>query len=640
MIKTDLTTHETGHNNIKGRNQNNIAMRNLTDQPLLQTTISPGTVFISTNPDQSSYANLVVTIQNQGSDTLSVNSIAITLPVTLAPANGLGSIAAVADQPDLWNFGPSDYTAGEFDATPQSGNDVTMNAGDTWSFELNMVTLVSTIVQSSAEVTATVTFADATSTTTPLNVDIDPAVASIISFNSTPANISPNQVAQLNWQCEEIDYCIISPIGDNQYAETGTLEVRPETTTIYTLFAYGDGVILSAQWAVSVDNAQIILFGGSEAQTSVNYGDNITLVWACNQFTVSVSMIDNTGVTIPDLMTNGNTPQNGSVSVGPITEPTTFTLTAHGDSSTNFAEQAASININNLIYTLTADPDNDIWTGDNVTLNWNIESASAVSISPAVTNGPSLQNLSGSTVVNPTQDVTYILSVSGFINDVAVDEQAPVPLTVEPVVINNFDMDPNPIIPGLDLDGGTLSWSTQAEVVSIDNGLGSQPVNGQTVIQSFPDGTVYTLTAGTQLNPSLVSQQLTAGNGAGPYTFNAMQPDQTFEYGIDLMVPSPGSMYAIQQGIDSSYVATFTGITPTGPSTPQYAALPVYLDNDPSASYFVILCWPNINIQAGFQWTDPNNQSGTITLAPMSSSDANLVWERLNDLKKKGYEFQ
>lgn len=613
-------------------------MKKLTDLSSLQITISPGTVYISTNPDQSSYANLVVTIQNQGTDAVSINNIAITLPVALAPVSGLGSINPVAGQPDLWNFGPSEFTTGEFDATPQGGNDVTMNAGDTWTFNLNMVTLVSTITQSSAEVTATVTFADATSYPASLNVNIDPAVASIISFNATPSNIGPDQTAQLSWQCEEISYCIISPISDNQLAETGTLDVSPPATTIYTLYAYGDGVILSAQWAISVDDAQIVSFGGGGGQTNVNYGDNITLVWECNQYTVSVNMVDNTGVSIPDLMANGNTPQSGSITVGPIIEPTTFTLTAHGSTSNNFAEQNAPININDVIYTLSASPDNGTWEGDNVTLTWNVESASAVSLSPAVTNGPSLQNLSGSVVVNPIEDVTYILSVSGFINDVAVQEQATIPLTVEAVGIQNFTMDPNPIVPGVDPDYGTLSWTTQAEVVSIDNGIGSQPVNGQTVINSFSDGTIYTLTAGTQLNPSLVTQQVTAGNAAGPYTFNAMQPDQTLTLGLDLMVPNPGSLYALAQGWDSSYVATFTGITPVS-SSPQYAALPVYLQDNPSGSYIALLSWPDVSIQVDFQWTDPNNQTGTATLSEMSSSETSMLREALYDLQQKSGKF-
>ncbi|CAN5447984.1 hypothetical protein BH09BAC6_BH09BAC6_04880 [soil metagenome] len=579
----------------------------------LNITISPGSVYISTNPDQSSYANLAVTIQNHGTTALAVNSISITLPPALAPANGLNSITPVAGQPNLWNFGPSDYTLGEFDAAPVPGTTVTMNAGDTWSFTLQMVTLVSAIVEASTDVTVGVIFGDGTSNSTPLTIDILPAVASIISFNATPANINPGQSATLIWHCEKIDYCIISPIGDNQYSESGSLEVDPETTTIYTLYAYGDGVILSAQWAISVENAQIILFGGSDAQTSVNYGDNITLVWECNQYTVSIDMVDNAGVPISGLTTNGNTPQKGNVTVGPIIEPATFTLTAHGDISTNFEEQNAPININKVIYTLTADPDNGTWAGDNVTQTWNIENASAVSISPAIPNGPSLQNLSGSVVINPMADVTYVLTVSGFINNLPVLNQTlPVSLTVTPIWINSFTLSPAVIDPDSGSSAGVLQWDAQAEVVSINNSLGSQPASGEYPLSNPANGTVYTITAGSNQSPDQQTQSLTIANTFGPYTVNSLQ---STPFGIDFVIPDPGPMNLLSQALngDYSYLVTLTGIEPTGTAPPQYMALACYNGDTPTQSFFFVVAWP-ISYQTGFQWSDPTNPTGTLTI--------------------------
>ncbi|CAN5249986.1 hypothetical protein BH09BAC6_BH09BAC6_09810 [soil metagenome] len=589
--------------------------------PPLTVLPTPGTVYISTNPNQSSYANIAVSMHNPGSSTLQVNSIAITLPPALAPSGTLGSITPVTEPSALWNFGPSEFSVGEFDATAASGGYVAMSPGDTWSFELQMVTLVSTITQASATVTILVTFEDGSTNSTPFSIEIAPAVASIISFNAQPANINPGQSAQLSWKCEKINYCIVSPVNDNHLHASDTLSVSPENTTIYTLFAYGDGVILSAQWAISVQNAQIILFGGTAGQSGVNCGDNITLVWECNQFTESITLSDESGVPIPSLDENDNTPQKGSVTVGPITEPVTFTLTAYGNTKQNFDQRSAIINMNNLVYVMAANPSAGIWTGDDVSLKWTIESATAISLSPAVDNGPSLQNLQGSAIINPAQDVTYVLNVSGFINNVPVNRQLPLSIAVQPVVINSFTLNPNPITPDAGPNQGTLAWNVLGQVVSINNGIGSQPVILDRLLSAPVDGTVYTLTAGTYLNPGLASTDVTVINSYGPYTFNAMQTDPSYLVGMIFTVPVPGPMNVLKQGWGGGYLATFTGVVATGTPPAQYLAVAGFSQETPAQSFFSVVPWPFSNIPITFQWADPANQTGTILLTEGPDTD-------------------
>lgn len=592
-------------------------MKNTADSNSLQFAITPGTGYISANPDQSSYANIVVTVENTGTESVLVNSIAITLPVALAPYGSLNSITPVAGTPDVWNFGPSGINPGEFDATPVMGNYVTINPNDIYQFTLQMVTLVSTISQPAADVITAVIFEDGSSFSVPLNVDIALAVAAIVSFNAEPSNINPGQTATLNWQCEKIDYCIISPIDDSRRHASGRYQVSPAATTIYTLYAYGDGVILSAQWAVSVDNPQIVKFGGLDGQTSVNCGSNITLVWECNQFTESIALVDNTGVAIPNLITGGNTPQQGSVTVGPILEPTTFTFTAYGNTNQNFDQRNPTINMNDVVYSLGADPNSGIWVRDAVTLTWNIESASAVSLSPSVPNGPSLQNLSNSVEIYPAQNVTYILSVSGFINNSPVSRTFPVSLTVEPVTINSFSTTPAIINRDTEPNECSLAWNTQAQIVSIDNGVGNQQPVGSCVLNAPANGTIYTLTAGTTGNPNLITQTTEIFNSYGPYTFTSFNADQTIITGVDFVVPDAGAMSVLLQGFGGGYQATFTGVVAVGTPPPSYAALAVYLNGETEQSYFIILAWPPVATPVAFQWADANNQTGTITLAPL-----------------------
>jgi len=212
-------------------------MKILNQTQPLQFTIDPTTVYISTNQDYSSYTNITVTVNNNSGADVSVNSFAITLPAGLAPTGLLNSITPIADAPSLWLFAASDINAGEFDATSQSGNDVTMGPTDTWQFELQMVTLNNAgTLPSSADVTVEVTYGDASTYTQQLNVNMDAATQGIISFNSEPSGINPGGNAKLQWQTDT-NYCILSP-GDGSHLDaTGSMNMSPKETTIYTLYA-------------------------------------------------------------------------------------------------------------------------------------------------------------------------------------------------------------------------------------------------------------------------------------------------------------------------------------------------------------------------------------------------------------------
>lgn len=201
------------------------------------------------------------------------------------------------------------------------------------------------------------------------------------------ADINPGQITALTWKCEKIDYCIITPIGKDHLASSGLLNVEPNSTTVYTLYAYGDGVILSAQWAVSVANAQVINFG-VRGQTNIDLGNSVTLVWECNQFTESIKVIANTSVNIPPLNTGSNTPQKGSISIDNIMAPTTFTLYAYGNSPENFNTATAVISINDVVMSFSATPSTGLWVGDAITFNWTITNALTVNFSPVIANGP------------------------------------------------------------------------------------------------------------------------------------------------------------------------------------------------------------------------------------------------------------
>lgn len=254
---------------------------------MLQISVVPEIVYITTDPDQSSYADISVTIKNTDTQSVPVNSVAITLPAALAPAVSLGTIIPVPDKSRLFNFSPSAIDAGEFDATPASGASAQLNPGELCVFTLQSVTLAGPVTQAQAAVTVSVIFGGGSAYSVSPVIKMAPAVAGIISFNSKLSDINPGETVTLSWQCIEMDYCIISPGDGTHLGASGELDVSPPSTTNYTLYAYGDGVILSAQWGITVDYPQIMKFGGEDGQPSVDYGDNITLVWECNHTPVN-----------------------------------------------------------------------------------------------------------------------------------------------------------------------------------------------------------------------------------------------------------------------------------------------------------------------------------------------------------------
>jgi hypothetical protein len=586
------------------------------EKPLL-IKIDPGVVYISDNPNLASYANITVTITNNGLRALSINMLTVTLPATLAPTNGLGSVDSETSVPNLWSFDPDLITAGQFDAISVSGGDVDLPAGGRWQFMLNMVTLPGTLDQAAAAVPVTIVFADGSAYQESPVINMELAVPQIISFKADPDDISPGDSTTLKWNCEAIDYCVVRPLSTVHQPASGSVNVSPPSLTIYTLYAYASGVILSAIAPVSVENPSVVTFGGFNNNNTVNYGDTVTLYWNCNESTTSVSMISTTGVNIPSLDQNGNTPQNGSVVLGPITEPVIFTLTAHGDNPRYFGHSEAVVTINNVTVSLTATPDSGLWVKDKVTFNWEVASASGVRFAPQVTNGPSLQNQSGSTDYIPDESVLSLacqLTATGYVNGsiATVNNNPAVTLQFQPVNITEFSIAPTVLIPGVGTNEATLSWATEAQTACIEGGIGIVNTNGSLVLPSPEDGTVYTLLAGTDQNPSLQQQTVTVINAFGPYTFNSFEPNSSFLVAVDFLVTNSQNLNYLVGPNQGAYYINLSGVTVTG-GTGTLIAMMKYAING-NGNGFAILFWPIQPNAPVFEWTDPSNQNGTITL--------------------------
>jgi RHS repeat-associated protein len=201
----------------------------------------------------------------------------------------------------------------------------------------------------------------------------------------------------------------------------------------------------------------------------------------------------------------GSIDPNGSYEVSP-TETTTYTLTAVGPGGTTTENVTVSVNIPLPTVNISADPE-AILLGESSTLTWSSTHADTCVIEPGI----GAVDINGSVQVSPTDATTYTITATGpggtASADVTVtvtDPNAPPTITMTP--------DSAAISQGESI---TLTWNSErAQSAFIDNGVGSVPVNGSTIVS--PDHTttyIITVTGSTGSNSAQAKIQVT-GNPA------------------------------------------------------------------------------------------------------------------------------
>jgi hypothetical protein len=304
--------------------------------------------------------------------------------------------------------------------------------------------------------------------------------------------------------------------------------------------------------------------------------------------------------------------QKGSVTLGPVNAPTTFTLYAYAEDRSHFTTWVAYIGIANLTAELSSSPSTGMWAQDTVALSWNIANATNVSLTPAVANGPSLQNLSGTTNYAPAAGitgVTFTLSATGFVNEALQTININLPLNFQAVSIMQFTTLPPVIMPGI--TEMTLKWLAQAPYAD----LNGQSVNTNDILVVSPpppNGTAYTLSAGTGQHPGMISQQIKIMNVTGPYAFNSFYyiRQWTDPLHVQLVIPSQDlvPMLPYVSGMQVSIV--LTGLSVAG--QPYTAAINAHVNQSQYGIGFIIDFVIPFNL--AFDWTDPQNPSGTVTI--------------------------
>jgi len=296
----------------------------------------------------------------------------------------------------------------------------------------------------------------------------------ITSFTASPTTVPSGSPSTLSWTTGGGSVTSVSiDNGVGSKPANGSANVTPASTTTYTLSAFttANSSPPTKQVTVTV-GAAAPTATFSASPTSINAGQSSTLTWTSSNAS-SVS-IDN-GV--------GSQAVNGSVSVSPAST-TTYTLTATGPGGTTTKTATVTVTQPAPTATFSASP-TSINAGQSSTLTWSSTNATSISIDNGVGSKPA----SGTASVSPASTTTYTLTATGPGGTITKTATVTV---VQPAPTISFSATPSNIAAG---QGSSLVWNTtNATTVTIDNGVGSQPVSGSVTVH--PVGTTtYTLTA-------------------------------------------------------------------------------------------------------------------------------------------------
>lgn len=160
---------------------------------------------------------------------------------------------------------------------------------------------------------------------------------------------------------------------------------------------------------------------------------------------------------------------------------------------------------------ITSNPDT-IQVGESSTLSWSSTNADSCVIEPDVGG----VDVSGSTIVSPTQTTTYTITATG--PEGSATDSTTVTVTTDPPPTVNISADPDTIQAG---ESSTLTWgSTDADSCVIEPDIGAVDVNGSTFV-SPTQTTTYTITA-TGPGGAATDQAMVTVTGSEP------QPDNLF----------------------------------------------------------------------------------------------------------------
>ncbi len=425
-----------------------------------------------------------------------------------------------------------------------------------------------------------------------------PAISSFIASSSS---IIEGQSANLSWSVAGSDSVSINQ-GVGIVDLTGTREVFPVITTTYTLTAVNIYGTSTANVSIVVNQLPTVSI--SSVPNAISEGEYCTLYWSTSNATTA-EIDEGIGVVTPNVMGNRD-------NVGPVVT-TTYTLTAGNASGTRTASTTVTVYSDPVIGSFIADS-NAIVEGSPAMLTWSTTHADSASID----NGVGAVAVNGSVTVTPAVTTTYTLTISNRYGSASESQT----ITVNHLPLVSLSVQPGTIARG---ESATLSWTTSnAETVSIDNGVGAQTPNTAGTYTVSPElTTTYTITAGNEfgertaevtvnvntpptLSISADSSVICQGDSA-ILTWNSTDADTvSIDQGIGTVSQS-GSM-PVSPTTDTSY--TITATNESGTST---AGVSITVTSAPTAQ----ITADEVSIKSG--------ESVTLTWSTNGATNASIM---------------
>jgi len=288
--------------------------------------------------------------------------------------------------------------------------------------QLTPITSNSVSVTPTAPVTTyTLTATDSKGNTQTATVTVTIVPSPVItSFTATPTLIAAGQTSTLNWVIANgnpsigcnTSGCGFSGNGSGTPVTGTSIQVSPQTTTVYNLFAVNAaGASVFTSVTVNVVPAPTINFFKA-TQALIGNGQCTALNWSVSGPTTSIAIDNNVG----------SVGSSGSTSVCP-TQTTTYNLTATNVVNSFPATVTASATVTvsatppPFISSFTATPPS-VGPGGTVTLNWTVLDATTVTIE-CITPGCDLNGsgtpitVTGNSItVMPASSTTYELQAT------------------------------------------------------------------------------------------------------------------------------------------------------------------------------------------------------------------------------------
>ncbi|MDB5264465.1 MAG: hypothetical protein JWN64_36 [Parcubacteria group bacterium] len=337
-----------------------------------------------------------------------------------------------------------------------------------------------------------VTTPPTTTTVPPVNPPVNPPIvpptpAKCVFLTASVTDINPGDAVTLSWKTEAATSITIdNGVGSVTPVDAGSVIVHPLVDTTYTATVTGATGSVNCQAPVRIIRNQnsAVCVALTASATDINPGDAVTLTWQTRNAT-SISIDHGIGSVTPVAQ--------GSVVVNPLVD-TVYIATVTGATGSVNCQAPVRIRVPQpaVCIALTATP-NEINPGDAVTLAWQTQDATSITIDQGV--GSVTPVAAGSTIVHPLVDTTYTATVTGATG--SVNCQAP-------VKIKTTHIDQGPACVQLTAsatkinkgDNVILSWVTSnAGSISIDQGVGSvTPVPSGSVTVNPTEDTTYTAT--------------------------------------------------------------------------------------------------------------------------------------------------